>query len=56
MTILFQLKPDRILDSQMNTKQQATFYHLCGNTVKFPKLSKTIKGIFQNVILERQTR
>ena len=33
MTILFQLKPDRSLDSQMNTKQQATFYDLCGNSV-----------------------
>jgi len=31
--ILFQLKPDRSLDSQMNTKQQATFCHLCGNLV-----------------------
>ena len=33
MTILFQLKPDRRRDSQMNTKQQATFDDLCGNSV-----------------------
>jgi hypothetical protein len=33
MTILFQLKPDRSLDSQMNTKQQANVYHLRGNSV-----------------------
>ena len=33
MRILFQLKPERSLDSQMNTKQQATFYHLWGNSV-----------------------
>jgi hypothetical protein len=33
MTILFLLKPDRSRDSQMNTKQQATFFHLCGNSI-----------------------
>ena len=54
MTILFQLKPDRSLDSQMNTKQQATFVSLVWQFGLYLCLLVAAQE-FQTVFLQEET-